>query len=351
MLTPLFKRENLSDIAIAIDGFVKLTQIPTAFFSLDGTLIKDQTIYSSFQEAITDIKFKQVTLFPAALNYHLFGFAICDTTHVTAARLDLCRSYLEQTMTQALPTAASVSVWASLPPNQTLSLTQLLTQVSHHYFPDTLTTPVAPAVSRPSPTKDIITQTINFVGEHLDEPISLDQAANQVYLSSSYLSRRFKQTLHVNFGDYVLYRKIAQAQAELCLTDADVQQIASNLGFSQTSYFTRAFKRITQVTPSTYRKEKSGVQQVYTVPRPATCDPHATIYDITKQFFDDHQIKFMTQLANGYPFIGAIGNLMNLPHQSGWIYLVDCVQPPTPASEILADTCSVVQWIYTDNIY
>ena len=59
----------------------------------------------------------------------------------------------------------------------------------------------------------------------------------------------------------------------------------------------------------------------------------------------------MIRNVNGYPYIYAIADLDDLQKNAGWIYLVDCEQPSTPASKISIHDKLMIQWLYTDEIF
>ncbi|WP_353805419.1 helix-turn-helix domain-containing protein, partial [Acinetobacter baumannii] len=97
-----------------------------------------------------------------------------------------------------------------------------------------------------------IEASIQYIEKNIRRTISLSKVAQEVFLSPSYLSRIFKKVLDVNFIDYVNNRKIAIASEKLALTKLPVNYIANQIGFSQTSYFTKIFKQRTGLTPSEY---------------------------------------------------------------------------------------------------
>ncbi|MCT3567053.1 helix-turn-helix domain-containing protein [Levilactobacillus brevis] len=360
----LANQNILDKISIAIDDFVKLTQIPTAFFNLTGAFVANQTIYESFAEVTHQYAFQQPLFFPVAIDFSLSGFIVCDGHHLTTQRVQLCRGYLEHAITKTFTVSHSVAVWTAISQKQGIGFSHLFenftptskakaqTAITIRPVATDATDPLNNITTAPQDTaQDMIGTTIHFIEQHLTESISLDAAAKSVFLSTSYLSRLFKRTLNINFGDYVIIRKIVLAQDLLVTTTKTIQEISKLLGFSQTSYFTRVFKQHTKLTPSAYRSQNTHVSKVYTIPRPLDCSDHDSVYNVTKRYLTKHHIKSLTQLVNGYPYIQSIGDLTNIPRQCGWIYLVDGCQPITPASEVLIANCAVIQWVYTDSHY
>ncbi|MGV0168720.1 helix-turn-helix domain-containing protein [Furfurilactobacillus sp. WILCCON 0119] len=105
-----------------------------------------------------------------------------------------------------------------------------------------------------STTNKEISDALTFIEQHLNQNISLEEVAQRVYLSSFYFSKLFKKSTNMNFSDYLAAKKIKRAMVLLQDTNTPVNLIAHQLGFSQTSYFSKTFKRYVNETPSTFRK-------------------------------------------------------------------------------------------------
>lgn len=105
------------------------------------------------------------------------------------------------------------------------------------------------------PQKPEIKKALDYINKHLNEVISLDEVAEHVFLSSYYLSKLFKKEMQINFVDYVNNKKIERAKILLQDSTWSVDSIAHSLGFSQTSYFSKTFKKSVGASPSQYRKQ------------------------------------------------------------------------------------------------
>lgn len=99
-----------------------------------------------------------------------------------------------------------------------------------------------------------IEQVIQFIEKSMPRDVTLNEAAAKVHLNPSYLSQMFKQKTKVNFGDYVLNLRMEEAKRLLSQTSLRVTEISERLGYTDVSYFGNAFKRVTNLTPSQYRK-------------------------------------------------------------------------------------------------
>ncbi|SJZ67565.1 Ligand-binding sensor domain-containing protein [Pilibacter termitis] len=100
-----------------------------------------------------------------------------------------------------------------------------------------------------------IQKVTNYIEKNITRKITLNEVADHVYFSPHYLSKLFKKELGSNFISYVNEQKMKQAQALLIETNFTIEQIARNLGYSQTSYFCKIFHDITNDTPTQFRNK------------------------------------------------------------------------------------------------
>ncbi len=84
--------------------------------------------------------------------------------------------------------------------------------------------------------------------------LSLDSVSEILQINSSSLSSLFKRCTGVNFIDYVADLKINAAKELLKDPLRSASEIAHMVGYDSGSYFTRAFKKRTGLTPTEYRR-------------------------------------------------------------------------------------------------
>jgi AraC-like DNA-binding protein len=97
-------------------------------------------------------------------------------------------------------------------------------------------------------------QIMDWIEEHYQEEVNLEQLAAETHLSKSYVSRVFHQETGGRLVDYLTARRIKQACRLLSTTDLPVEQIGIAVGFPNASYFNQLFKRVLGTTPLKYRK-------------------------------------------------------------------------------------------------
>lgn len=89
-----------------------------------------------------------------------------------------------------------------------------------------------------------------------DQNLSIDSIAEAIGISTPYICRIYKQnTLHTILEDIVKTR-MEKARELLLESNQPIEKIAEKVGFSNSSYFYKAFKTANGVTPSEYRKAR-----------------------------------------------------------------------------------------------
>ncbi|HEY7127752.1 MAG TPA: AraC family transcriptional regulator [Ktedonobacterales bacterium] len=95
---------------------------------------------------------------------------------------------------------------------------------------------------------------LEFIREHLSEPLSLDTLAQQVGFSPYHFARLFRQAMGASLHQFVLRQRLARAQQLLEQTDLPLAQVALACGFAHQSHLTQVFKEQVGCTPRTYRR-------------------------------------------------------------------------------------------------
>lgn len=96
-----------------------------------------------------------------------------------------------------------------------------------------------------------------YIDQHYAEEITIDQLVRQFYISPYHLSHMFKQKTGYSLKQYILRRRIGEAQMRLIHTQDPIQTISEAVGFEDASYFSRIFSKYIGLTPSEYRKYRT----------------------------------------------------------------------------------------------
>lgn len=102
-------------------------------------------------------------------------------------------------------------------------------------------------------------QIFQYVHNNFQYGVNLSKLAEQMYVSTSTLSRFFKKQTGIYFADYVNQTRIRYAMQELLYTEKNIMKIAVDCGFSNASVFSKLFKDIYNMTPSDYREQWKAV--------------------------------------------------------------------------------------------
>jgi len=103
--------------------------------------------------------------------------------------------------------------------------------------------------------RDILRQAIEFMDRNFsDASISLDRVAKEVNISPNYLSAIFSEEVGQTLIEYLTVKRIDEAKRMLRQTDKLLFEIASEVGYKDSRYFSFVFKKIAGCTPSDYRK-------------------------------------------------------------------------------------------------
>lgn len=123
-----------------------------------------------------------------------------------------------------------------------------------------------------------IQQINNYIRTNYNQPISLKDLAEKLYLSNGYLSRFFKKNYGMSFAEHLSKVRLYHAVDELLYTNIPITRIAYDNGFASVAIFNKSFKKNYGKTPSEMRKksqkEKIKVHE----------EAHSAITDRLEQF-------------------------------------------------------------------
>ncbi len=100
---------------------------------------------------------------------------------------------------------------------------------------------------------------MNYVQQHLSEPIKTADLAKELFLSRTYLSAKFKEETGETLTDFILGEKTTEAKRLLRYSDRSISAIGAYLGFSSPGHFSRVFKKYTGITPNEYRERSVSI--------------------------------------------------------------------------------------------
>lgn len=94
---------------------------------------------------------------------------------------------------------------------------------------------------------------LEFINSNYNKDISLQDAAKALNYADAYFCKIFKQCFDMNFTTYLSNFRVEKAKLQLEDITVNVKDISENVGFRDSNYFAKVFKRIVGITPSEYR--------------------------------------------------------------------------------------------------
>lgn len=95
----------------------------------------------------------------------------------------------------------------------------------------------------------------NYLDEHYTEKFSLDELAENFFISKYYLCREFKTLYGITLNHYVIAKRITLAKKLLRFSPYTLAEIALECGFYDASYFNKQFKKSEGISASDFRKK------------------------------------------------------------------------------------------------
>jgi YesN/AraC family two-component response regulator len=100
----------------------------------------------------------------------------------------------------------------------------------------------------------LVRKAMAFLHQHYTDPIARPDIARHVGLDEDYLTTCFRQELGVTPVAYLNRYRVNQARGLLTETDKSITEIAIEVGFSDSGYFSRVFRREAGCSPEAYRR-------------------------------------------------------------------------------------------------
>jgi AraC family transcriptional regulator, arabinose operon regulatory protein len=119
-------------------------------------------------------------------------------------------------------------------------------------------TSLATDVAGPGGTLSVIDESAAYLRENLGHRVSVEDLATVARLSTSHFATLFKQRIGFPVLHYQTQLRMARARELLDTSDRSISSVASEVGYPDSFYFARQFKRIHGVTPRQYRAQHNG---------------------------------------------------------------------------------------------
>lgn len=100
----------------------------------------------------------------------------------------------------------------------------------------------------------LLNKVIDYIENHLEEDLSLDNISRNLNYSKYYIARSFSEKTGITVCEYIRRRRLTLAARKLVETKKPIIDIAYEAGYNSQQAFNLAFHRLYMCTPQTYRK-------------------------------------------------------------------------------------------------
>jgi YesN/AraC family two-component response regulator len=97
---------------------------------------------------------------------------------------------------------------------------------------------------------------VSYIKNNINKDLSLEKMSKVVNMNKFYLSKLFKKEIGINYNTYVTDQKINKAKELLANTNVPILNIALDLGYKNSNYFSRVFKKNEGINPTEFRKQQ-----------------------------------------------------------------------------------------------
>ena len=106
---------------------------------------------------------------------------------------------------------------------------------------------------QPDASAELTQQAKDYIQQHLDETLTAETVAKNLFVSRTKLYQAFQQSGHRGIGEYIRKARIRKACQLLHSTTASITEIAHQVGYAHVAGFSEAFHKEMNMTPSSWR--------------------------------------------------------------------------------------------------
>lgn len=108
--------------------------------------------------------------------------------------------------------------------------------------------------------RKLINEAIEYIDQHYYEPLTLSDMYRRFAMSKTYFCYLFKEQTQKTFVEYLTDLRIQHSVELLTQTNLSITEIAETCGFSNSSNFSRSFRKALKSSPSEFRKKVHGTK-------------------------------------------------------------------------------------------
>ncbi len=120
---------------------------------------------------------------------------------------------------------------------------------------------------QPGLMHNTVNNVIMYINDNVESSMTVEEVAKKFSISTSHLSRIFREHTGATLVEYITIRKVEESQYYLRFSEEKISDVSERFHFCNQSYFTRIFKKYTGQTPRRFRGSLAGNYFRYTLPR------------------------------------------------------------------------------------
>ncbi len=108
---------------------------------------------------------------------------------------------------------------------------------------------------KPTLMHHTVNKVVAYIDDEIESPMSVEGLAHTFEISTSHLSRIFREYAGITLVEYINMKKVEESQYFLRFTSNKITDISQHFNFCNQSYYTRVFKKYTGETPRRFRNQ------------------------------------------------------------------------------------------------
>ncbi|KAA6301471.1 MAG: Arabinose operon regulatory protein [Candidatus Ordinivivax streblomastigis] len=100
-----------------------------------------------------------------------------------------------------------------------------------------------------------IKKALRYIRENINKNLHVNDLADLCSLNRDHFTRLFKKEMQCTPMQYIIRKKIEKAQLILIASETSIKNIAYGLSFDDVTQFNRSFKKVTGISPTSYKNQ------------------------------------------------------------------------------------------------
>jgi two-component system response regulator YesN len=109
-------------------------------------------------------------------------------------------------------------------------------------------------INRQQQQGELIFRVCEYLKQNYKNDITLNKLADRFYVSPPYLSRRFREKTGITLMQYLEDIRMEKAKEYLDQLRTPVTKVSEQVGYTDSSYFAKVFKKKYRISPTDYRQ-------------------------------------------------------------------------------------------------